>query len=80
MARNPGDNRKADEADQTPNVAIRRHHDRCFHAVEEVVLEGFIVQGILIPHDEVAQVAPVEPGGVLPACRLPGRTEDGPNR
>lgn len=53
----------ADDAAADPNLAIRRHTDRCFHRVEEVVAGsptsgggGFIVDGVLIPHDEVAEV------------------------
>jgi hypothetical protein len=56
-----------------PGVAIRRLHDRCFHRVEEVVPEGYIVQGVLVAHDEVAQACLIEPGGDLPACDLPGK-------
>ena len=43
-------------------LAIRRHTDRCFFAVEEVVeeadgsLRGYIVEGMLIDKDDVAQV------------------------
>lgn len=37
-------------------LGIRRHTDRCFHAVDEEVEEGYIVQGVLIPRDEVAEV------------------------
>lgn len=54
-----------------PGVAIRRHHDRCFHVVEEVVPEGYIVQGVLIAHDEVAQVHTLADGQPVPACRRP---------
>lgn len=45
-------------------LGIRRHQDRCFHPVEEEVEEGFIVDGILIPRDEVAEIrtAPAGPG------------------
>jgi len=40
-----------------PRLAVRRVTDRCFHAVEEVVPgEGYIVDGFLIPLDEVAEV------------------------
>ncbi len=40
-----------------PKLVIRRHTDRCFFKVEEVVEgEGYIVDGILIPLDDVAQV------------------------
>lgn len=44
-----------DEPDPSPCLAIRRLTDRCFHRVEEVVPEGYIVEGILIPHDEVVE-------------------------
>lgn len=52
-----------DDADVSPGLAIRRHHDRCFHSVEEVVPGGYIVQGIFIDKDDVAQI----------------RKDDGPN-
>lgn len=47
--------RPADDEPE-PSLAIRRHTDRCFHRVEEVVREGYIVDGILIPHEDVAEV------------------------
>lgn len=37
-------------------MGIRRAQDRCFHNVEEEVEEGYIVDGILIPRDEVVEV------------------------
>lgn len=37
-------------------MGIRRPQDRCFHNVEEEVEEGYIVEGILIPRDEVTEV------------------------
>ena len=61
--------------DEQPKLAIRRHHDRCFHPVEEEVPEGYIVQGVLIDRDEVAQVVEmdtIEGQPVLPACKSPG--------
>ncbi|MCX5660806.1 MAG: hypothetical protein NTW19_13955 [Planctomycetota bacterium] len=50
----------APDDDLDPNLAIRRHTDRCFHRVEEVVPEGYIVEGILIPREEVAEVRPAD--------------------
>lgn len=44
------------DADVSPGLAIRRHHDRCFHSVEEVVPGGYIVEGIFIDEDDVADV------------------------
>jgi hypothetical protein len=53
-----------------PRLAIRRHTDRCFHRVEELADEGYIVQGFLIPADEVAEVVALDAAGVpLPGCR-----------
>lgn len=81
--------------DDTPRLAIRRHTDRCFHMVEEVVPEGpigdrpagtpgerggtipeeipgaglrgvrgYIVDGVMIDADDVAEVREVpEEGG-----------------
>jgi hypothetical protein len=37
-------------------MAVRRYGDRCFHAVEEIVKEGYIVEGILFAHEDVAEV------------------------
>ncbi len=62
-----------DESDLEPRVAIRRHTDRCFHRVEEVVKGkhgGYIVQGVLIPEDEVAEVVELDGEG-KPGCRVP---------
>ncbi|MCC7193753.1 MAG: hypothetical protein IT444_13335 [Phycisphaeraceae bacterium] len=49
--------------DLNPRIAIRRATDRCFHRVEEIVPNGYIVDGILIPHDEVVQVRPTNADG-----------------
>lgn len=35
---------------------MRRHTDRCFHAAEEEVEEGYIVQGVLFHRDDIAEV------------------------
>lgn len=51
------------------HVAIRRHTDRCFHAAEEEYPDGFIVQGILIPRDEVAEIRRLDNGDSHPSCR-----------
>lgn len=63
-----------DDSDLEPRLAVRRHTDRCFHRVEEIVRGphgGYIVQGVLIPFDEVAQVVPTdESQGPAPACGL----------
>jgi hypothetical protein len=63
-----------DEHDLEPKVAIRRHTDRCFHRVEEVVKGkhgGYIVQGVLICEDDVAEVVELDGGGKpLPGCRV----------
>ncbi|MBL4700419.1 hypothetical protein JYU15_00505 [bacterium AH-315-I18] len=45
------------DEDDDPKLAIRRHTDRCFFKVEEVVEgQGYIVEGILIPLDDIAEV------------------------
>ena len=56
---------------EAPRLAIRRHTDRCFHRVEEVVTGGYIVEGILIPEDEVAEVRETGDDGGLPSCETP---------
>lgn len=56
-----------------PRLAIRRHTDRCFHEVEEVVYRtthpdgpgtgevlGYIIDGVMIDPDDVAEVRPIE--------------------
>lgn len=48
-------------------LAIRRHTDRCFFRAEEVTPEGYIVDGVLIPYEDVAEVR--EAGGDA-ACNL----------
>ena len=53
-----------------PRLAIRRHHDRCFHRVEEIVPGGYIVEGIMIDHDDVAERRQLDANGSpLPPCR-----------
>ncbi len=64
-----------------PNLAIRRHTDRCFHTVEEVVPEavqpdgreigvrGYIIQGVLVDKEEVAEVRPIPEGDDGPGCK-----------
>jgi hypothetical protein len=48
------------EAEQPrPNVAIRRWGDACFHAVDEVVPEGYIIDGVLIAKEDVLEVRPI---------------------
>lgn len=65
----PGSNDEPDgESELAPGVALRRHTDRCFFAAEEIVtgptgdVEGYVVEGVLIPTDEVAEVRPVLEG------------------
>lgn len=36
-------------------IAIRRWSDPCFHVVDEVVPEGYIIGSVLIPRDEVVE-------------------------
>ncbi len=54
--------RPGDADADPPPLAIRRHTDRCFFAVEELMLgpdgalDGFVVQGHRIDPDDVAQV------------------------
>jgi hypothetical protein len=59
----------ADEHAQ--GLAIRRHTDRCFHTVEEFVPGphgGYIVQGVLIHQDDVAEVRTLSG---TPTCDVP---------
>jgi len=90
------DKRQHGDLDDTPLVAIRRHTDRCFHAVEEVVYDGppveeaseqaggtsgelsgggggavvgYIIDGVMIDADDVAEVRHLADGGDRPACR-----------
>lgn len=85
--------RQHEAEDDTPRLAIRRHTDRCFHAVEEVVPEGpiehipaastggtpgaanpgagvrgYIVDGVMIDVDDVAEVRTIPDDGPGPAC------------
>jgi hypothetical protein len=55
-------------------VAIRRHTDRCFHRVEEVVEGkhgGYIVEGVLIPCEDVAEVIELDAAGGPTCVRTP---------
>ena len=48
---------KPQDDEDDPKLAIRRHTDRCFFKVEDVVEgEGYIVEGILIPLEDIAEV------------------------
>ena len=52
-----------DEQDSVPGVAIRRHTDRCFLKVEELAPHGYIVEGIFIDEDDVAEVRTLDDAG-----------------
>jgi hypothetical protein len=64
------------EADD-PRLALRRHTDRCFFTVEEVLpeadgsLRGFLVEGVLIDPDDVAELVRTDADGGPVACREP---------
>ncbi len=65
----------ADFEAEEPRLALRRHTDRCFFRVEEVLphpdgtVRGFLVDGVMIAADEVAELRRTGPdGGALPAC------------
>ena len=83
--------RQHEADDEAPRLAIRRHTDRCFHMVEEVVHEGpiegipkgkvgktpgagfrgvrgYIVDGVMIDADDVAEVREVPKDGAGPDC------------
>ena len=54
-----------------PRLAIRRHTDRCFHRVEEIVpgkMGGYIVEGILILREDVAEIRGLDDDDQPPAC------------
>ena len=86
----PDERQHDDEAD-APWLAIRRHTDRCFHAVEEVVpigpgsvgpadfqqggvdmlrarIRGYIIEGVMIDADDVADVRLLDKSRGMPAC------------
>lgn len=65
-------NLPADDDQPDQPMAIRRHHDRCFHLAEEVTPQGYIVDGILIDHDDVAEALPMDGANPqLPTCGWP---------
>lgn len=47
---------RSKDGEPPPGLALRRRGDRCFHAVEEVVREGYIVEGLLILVEDVAEM------------------------
>ena len=49
--------------DPSPHLAIRRHTDRCFFAVEQVTDEGYIVERVMIGRDEVAEMIELDDQG-----------------
>jgi hypothetical protein len=58
-----------------PALALRRHTDRCFFRVQELVPEagggvrGFVVDGVLVPADEVAELRRTgADGGAVCGC------------
>ncbi|WP_428388706.1 hypothetical protein [Mucisphaera sp.] len=57
--------------DDHPGLAIRRAADRCFHEVEELAPQGYIVQGFLIPFHEVVAITRTSPDQPPPACDTP---------
>ncbi|MEM8738998.1 MAG: hypothetical protein AAGG38_11060 [Planctomycetota bacterium] len=69
----------ADFEAEDPGLALRRHTDRCFFTVEEVVpgpertgrpsVRGYVVDGHLIDPDDVAELRRTGAGGgALPSC------------
>jgi len=46
-----------------PRLGVKRWGDTCFHAVEEVVPEGYIVDGILIAREDVREVIHLDDEG-----------------
>ncbi|MEM9419302.1 MAG: hypothetical protein AAGA25_09675 [Planctomycetota bacterium] len=69
--------RAAEFDDEDPRLALRRHTDRCFFRVEEVVpspgggVAGFVVDGVMIDRDDVAELRRTDSdGGALPACEV----------
>lgn len=73
-------------ADHTPpdpsrQVAIRRWGDACFHRVDEVVEEGFILGSVLVSRDDVLEVIDVGSDEVCPRriaeLRLPSSRKNG---
>ena len=58
-------------------VAIRRWGDGCFHRVEEVVEEGYIIGGVLISKDDVVDVIEVGVGEVCPRRVMEMRLPEG---
>lgn len=73
----------------TSGLAIRRHTDRCFHAVEEVVpvglakngaekgVRGYIIDGVMIDVDDVAEVRLISDGLPAPGCIDPPAIDKG---
>jgi len=57
------------DEDDGPRLAVRRHTDRCFFAVEEVVHEpdgavaGYVVDGVMMAADEIAEVRAMDGPG-----------------
>ena len=49
-------------------IGIRRWGDRCFHEVEEVLDDGYIVGGFFIRKDEVVAVRTWDDDAGPPAC------------
>ena len=52
------------------HIGIRRWGDACFHEVEEVLEDGYIVQGIFIHKDDVVELREWR-DGEDPGCNTP---------
>ena len=65
-----------DPEDMAPGLAIRRHTDRCFFEVEEKVPGGYILEGIMVSEENVAEVRSLkrEEGEDNPLCEAKAPT------
>ncbi len=80
-------NQKPEHDESEPEnagIAIRRHGDRCFHAVEEMVFSagcgggcGYIVDGIMVMPEDVAEMVSLDAQGKpILACKGSRPIED----
>ena len=68
---------KCEEERESAGIAIRRHGDRCFHEVEEMVFSagcgggcGYIVDGIMVMPEDVAEMVSLDAqGAAVLSCK-----------
>jgi hypothetical protein len=51
-----------------PRIGVRRWGDACFHEVQEETPDGYVVEGFLIPRDDVWEFLDLASGEICNPC------------